>query len=41
MLTMAHQVVLGMGVLALPGPWRHECHRRMACHPESRPQRVP
>lgn len=21
----------------LPGPWRHDCHKRLACHPESRP----
>lgn len=36
-----HQVVLGMGVDALPGKWRHECHMRLGCHPESRARVTP
>lgn len=40
-LTTLHQVVLGMGVTMLPGKWRHECHTRLQCHPESRAAVVP
>lgn len=35
-----HQVVVGMGVTTLPGPWRHECHFRRQCHPD-RPNGLP